>query len=166
MHIEYLKFPLQHFGVLGLIGTLMLFFGAGYIANVLLQIPEAELTLVALSPSIFFVAIASVVRGYFNGRQHISVTARSQTLEQIFKTVLTVMVVELIVMIYGIDTTFMAAGANLATTLSIFLSFAYLYLYYKEIAIEIKNTVNYKPERIIKIMKRILGLICRWRIIC
>ena len=46
----------------------MLFFGANVIANYWLQIPDAEMTLVALSPAIFFVAISSVMRGYFNGK--------------------------------------------------------------------------------------------------
>ena len=54
----------------------------------------------------------------------------------------------------------MAAGANLATTLATFLGFSYLFLYYrserKEIAAEIKNTVNYKYERVSEIIKRIL----------
>lgn len=97
------------FGVIGLCGTLLLFFGAEYIANVILQIPETALTLVALSPAIFFVSIASVMRGYFNGKDRISATAKSQTLEQIFKTVLTVAVVEIVVLFYGTDVTIMAA---------------------------------------------------------
>ena len=84
-----------------------------------------------------FVAIASVVRGYFNGRQHLSVTARSQTLEQIFKTVLTIIVVEIVAAGYGLNTTLMAAGANLATTLSVFLSFGYLFIYYRSTRKEI-----------------------------
>lgn len=126
-----LKIGLMTFGAIGLFGTLLLFFGAGYIANVILQIPETELTLVALSPAIFFVSIASVMRGYFNGKDRISATAKSQTLEQIFKTALTIIVVEVIVLIYGTDVTIMAAGANLATTLSVILSFGYLALYYK-----------------------------------
>ena len=54
----------------------------------------------------------------------------------------------------------MAAGANLATTLATFLGFAYLMLYYrtrrKEIALEIKATVNYKYEKVLTIIKRIL----------
>ena len=97
------------FGVIGLCGTLLLFFGAEYIANVILQIPETSLTLVALSPAIFFVSIASVMRGYFNGKDRISATAKSQTLEQIFKTVLTVAVVEIVVLFYGTNVTIMAA---------------------------------------------------------
>lgn len=128
---KILKIGLVTFGMIGLFGTFILFFGARYIANVILQIPETELTLVALSPAIFFVSIASVMRGYFNGRNRISATAKSQTLEQIFKTALTIIVVEVIVLIYGTDVTVMAAGANLATTLSVLLSFGYLALYYK-----------------------------------
>lgn len=126
-----LKIGLMTFGVIGLFGTLLLFFGAGYISNIILQIPETEMTLVALSPAIFFVSIASVMRGYFNGKDRISATAKSQTLEQIFKTALTIIMVELIVLIYGTNVTIMAAGANLATTLSVLLSFGYLALYYK-----------------------------------
>ncbi len=148
------------FGIIGLIGTLILFFGAGYIANVILQIPESELTLVALSPAIFFVTIASVLRGYFNGRDRISATAKAQTLEQIFKTVLTVVVVEIVVLLYGTNVTIMAAGANLATTLSVILSFGYLGLYYKiykkNIVTSIKENSNYKAEKITKIVKNIL----------
>ena len=56
------KISLATFAVIGLIGTLIMFFGAGYISNVWLAIPEAELTLVALSPAIFFVAIICVFR--------------------------------------------------------------------------------------------------------
>lgn len=154
------KVSLLTFGVIGFIGTLILYLGAGYISNVILQIPESEMTLVALSPSIFFVTIASVMRGYFNGREKISITAKSQTLEQVFKTVLTVIVVEIVGISTNLNTTFMAAGANLATTLSVLLSFGYLALYYniykKSVAVEIKNSVNYKKEKISTLIKRIL----------
>ena len=61
------KIAFATFTVIGLVGALMLFFGANMIAVDWLQIPEAEMTMVALSPAIFFVAIASVMRGYFNG---------------------------------------------------------------------------------------------------
>ncbi|MBR3002221.1 MAG: polysaccharide biosynthesis protein [Clostridia bacterium] len=156
------KIAFATFAVIGLVGSLLLFVGAGVIAKDWLQIPEAEMTLVALSPAIFFVAIASVMRGYFNGRQSMKTTARSQTLEQIFKTLLTVIIVEIIAVFSNVSTEWMAAGANLATTLATFLGFSYLYLFYKsqrkEIAKEIKHTVNYKHERVKTIIKRILGV--------
>lgn len=154
------KIAFATFAIIGLVGSLLLFFGANVIANNWLQIPEAEMTLVALSPAIFFVTVASVMRGYFNGRQKISVGARSQTLEQVFKTLLTIIVVEIVAILSNVSTEWMAAGANLASTLATFLGFSYLFLYYrterKEIASEIKNTVNYKYERVSTIIKRIL----------
>ena len=139
---------------------MLLFFGAHTLAYDLIQIPEAELTLVALSPAIFFVSISSVMRGYFNGRRSLKTTARAQTLEQIFKTVLTILIVEIVAHVTSTSTEMMAAGANVATTLATFSSFAYLFIYYrlrrKEIGREIEQTVNYKYENIKTIVKRIL----------
>ncbi len=138
----------------------MLFFGAHVISVNWLQIPDAEMTLVALSPAIFFVAIASVMRGYFNGRQQIKATARSQTIEQVFKTALTIILVEIVAIVSNVSTEWMAAGATLATTLATMSGFGYLYLFYKvrrkEVAREIKATVNYKYERIRNIIKKVL----------
>lgn len=154
------KIAFATFAVIGLVGSLLLFAGAHVIAHQWLQIPEAEMTLVALSPAIFFVAIASVMRGYFNGRQSLKTTARSQTLEQVFKTLLTIIVVEIVAILSNVSTQWMAAGANLATTLATFLGFGYLVMYYqssrREIAGEIKETVNYKYERVGSIIKKIL----------
>ena len=154
------KIAFATFTVIGLVGTLMLFFGAHIIAVDWLQIPEAEMTMVALAPAIFFVAIASVMRGYFNGRQEIKATARSQSLEQIFKTALTIILVEIVAIASNLSTEWMAAGATLATTLATLSGFGYLYFYYKvrkkEIAAEIKSTVNYKYERRRNIIKKIL----------
>lgn len=137
-----------------------MFLGANKLANEWLQIPEAEMTLVALSPAIFFVAISSVMRGYFNARQNIKATARSQSLEQVFKTTFTIIIVEIIAILSKSSTEWMAGGATLATTFATFVGFGYLHLYYKtrrrEIATEIKSTVNYKYERVKTIIKRIL----------
>ena len=47
--------------------------------------------------------------------------------------VFTIIVVELLAMTSGINTTIMAAGANLATTLATSVGFWYLYIYYKTI---------------------------------
>lgn len=146
------------FGFLGFIGTAILFFGAGYISNVILKIPEAEMTLVALSPSIFFVSLICVIRGYFNGNGTLKVTANSQTLEQVFKTVFTILLVELIVIAVGMNTTIMAAGANLATTVATIGSFIYLFIFYKNnrtINVNAQNVIT-KKESIFSIIKKIL----------
>lgn len=156
------KIAFVTFGLIGFLSSTILFLGAGYISNTLLQIPEAELTLVALSPSIFFVSISCVIKGYFTGRENLKVTANSHTLEQFFKTVLSVIIVEMVALTTGTDTTIMAAGANLATTLATVLCFLYLYKYYskmrKEIAFELKRATKNKSTRIIKTIKQILSV--------
>ena len=156
------KIAFVTFGVIGFTSSCILFLGANYIANYFLQIPEAELTLVALSPSIFLVSISCVIKGYFNGRENLKVTANSQSIEQFFKTVLSVILVELIAIVSGVDTVVMAAGANLATTLATFICFFYLYRYYKtmkkQIKWEIKNSINHKPTRIRKTIKQIFSV--------
>lgn len=153
------RIALATFGIIGLTGTLILFFGAGAIANSI-EVPEATLSLQVLSPSITFVTIASVLRGYFNGLDKVSVTAKSQSLEQVFKTLITIMAVQFIGMSTGLNTTLMAAGANLATTLSVLLSFLYILMYYrtfrKIVIPKIKATTNYKYERAKKIVRMIL----------
>ena len=60
-----------------------------------LGIPEAEMTIIALAPSVFIVSILAVLRGYFNGRERIKVTANSQSLEQVLKTIFTFAIVEI-----------------------------------------------------------------------
>ena len=81
-------------------------------------------------------------------------------LENILTPVLTILVVEIVAMMTMTSTKLMAAGANLATTLATFLSFSYLVLYYrsrrKEIGEEIKQTTNYKYEKISTIVKNVL----------
>ena len=140
------KIAIVTFGFIGFGCSLLLFMGAKIIANYWLQMPEAEMSLVALSPSIFFVSLICVIKGYFNGRECVRVTANSQSIEQVFKTLLTIIIVEIIAMASGADTVVMAAGANIATTLASILCFFYLYRYYlsvkKEIAREVKNSVN------------------------
>lgn len=159
------KIAFFFFAFVGFIGSLILFLGAHYIANVLLQIPEAELTLVALSPSVFFVSIGSVIRGYFNGHQRMKITANSQTLEQVTKTLSTIIIVEVISMFFVQDVVIMAAGANLATTLSVFISFSYLYRYYKfkksDISVEMPEVCegsSYAKKSTKEIIKSIIAI--------
>lgn len=124
------KIALATFSVIGLMGSLFLFLGAHSLAQ-MMKMPDAEMVLVVLSPALFFVAVCSVFRGFFNGQSKIKVTANSQSLEQVFKTVFTIVIVELVFVVTGGNTAIMAAGATVATTLSTMMSFFYLYTYYK-----------------------------------
>lgn len=148
------KVAFTEFAILGFLGTAILFIGADYIANTLLQIPEAKFTLMFLSPAVFFVSISSVIEGYFNGRREIYNTAKAQSIEQFFKMVLTIAIVELIGNISGKNTEYMAAGANLATSLATMLSVNYLCFLLIKVRknIKFKNFSLCKSESVYKIL--------------
>lgn len=146
----------------GLIGSLLLFLGAGFISDIVLKIPDSKMTIMAIAPSVFFVAISSVIRGYFNGRNTMKPTANSQSLEQIIKTIFTIVFVEIAAAITSTNTVSMAVAANLATTFSVISSFVYIFLYFRHrakfINQEMRSQVEYKPERRKKILKRVLSV--------
>ncbi len=145
------------FAGIGLAASLLLFWGADFIALKVVRMNGVQLTLRALSPSLFFVCISSVIRGYFLGHHTVSANNRSQLLEQVFKAVLTV------VFVLGLSdftAAIMAAGANAATAVSTALSCGYLVivlmLYRRKQRFE-------KPEKLEKgqrraIAKQILSL--------
>jgi len=97
---------------------------------------------------VFFVAISSVFRGYFNGRAQMSATANAQTFEQFWKTLLTIVFVELAVVLTSTNTVYMAAAATAATSMAIIFSFIYLYKYYikERQFISTKNDITVKRD--------------------
>lgn len=66
--------------VIGLVGSIILFVFAKQLAG-LVGIPDAELGIKAISPAVFFVSLASSMRGYFQGRQNMFPTAGSEVIE-------------------------------------------------------------------------------------
>jgi len=156
------KVAISIFGIVGFSCSCILFFFADTLANEFLGIPEAKMTIMALAPSIFVVSISAVLRGYFNGREKISVTANSQTIEQILKTVLTVIVVEIFSMLSKNDTVTMVAAAAIATTIATFFSLIYLYIFYvrnkKEIWKDVLLSTSENKESIKSIVNAIFAL--------
>lgn len=71
---------------IGLFGTLALYFGASWLAGQLGN-PDAALGIKAISPAVFFVALMSVYRGYFQGHQDMLPTAFSEVSEAAGKLV-------------------------------------------------------------------------------
>ena len=68
------------FMTIGAIGTAILFFGAKTIASFPGE-PEVALCLRTIAPIMFFICVASCVRGYFQGLQNMTPTAVSQVVE-------------------------------------------------------------------------------------
>ena len=150
------KIALLLFSIIGSIGSLILFVFAGQISKNILEIKEAQLSLMALAPAIFFVSINSVFKGYFNGINRIKITAKTQFIEQVLKSIFTIVFVEIVSKLSGNNTEVMAASANFATTVATFFSLIYIgNKYFKEINIYEEKAV-YSKERILHIIKNVL----------
>lgn len=145
------------FGIIGFIGSVFLYSNALLISNKILDISEATLSIKMLSPAVFFVSIGAVLRGYFNGKNDFKTGAKSQIIEQICKTFLTIGFLEYISIKTSYDTKLMAASASLATTLSTIISFLYIVrMYYKEERLSIARIYTGNSESVIYILKRII----------
>lgn len=144
------------FAIIGFLGTIILFFGADIIANNILMIPKAKLSIKVLSPAVFFVSVASVFRGYFNGKDKIQITALSQFIEQLLKSILTIIFVEITDKISNNNTEVMAAAANFATTVATCMSLLLVLKKYINLSKGVVNGYDYKKESISQIIKSIL----------
>lgn len=131
------------FAAIGAFFSLLMFFGADFIALKMIQLDGVQYTLQALAPSVFFVCISSVIRGYFLGHQDVRVSGTSQVIEQVFKTTLTIVFV---LMLVSESAEIMAAAANFATTVAIVASFLYLLLYYRHCRDRINTIPDGAPE--------------------
>lgn len=132
------KTALILFSVIGLAGTGIMYFGAGIMAG-MVKNPGVELSLKSLSFSIFFVALASIIRGYFQGYCDMKPQANSQILDQLAKCFFTIWLTWLFI---GNSPEVMAAAATFGSTIGTVFSFVYLFIYYKRRQKSIKNDVN------------------------
>lgn len=116
------------FFAIGLACSAVLFFGADPIARYVIKMDGVQWTLQALAPSITLVCLSSVIRGYFLGLGDVKATGRSQVLEQVVKSVLTILFV---LGLTAYSAQVMSAGANFATTVATGVSVLYLTAYYR-----------------------------------
>lgn len=137
--------------------SLLLFVFAPWIADVICRTPPVVHTLRVLSPAILFVSVSSVIRGFFQGMQNMKATSTSQVIEQLIKSVSTILIV---ISVAGAPAEYMAAGATLATTLSTALSLIYLFGFYRANRRDIRERLAKAPDMagasFLKIAKGIL----------
>lgn len=161
------KSALILFSIIGIVASSMLFFGSEIIAETIIYRSNAKYVLMALAPSIFFVCVSSVIRGYFVGMQNMQATSRSQILEQIFKCVFTIGIVYFMSVHTffpddkDLNAAMMAAGANFAATISAVLSTIYIVIFYLKRRREIyekinSSTVESKSAPLFKMFRSIL----------
>lgn len=143
-----LKLSLLIFGSLGLICSLVLYAFSSFIANSILNIEEVELVLKLLAPSIFWITLTSIFRGYFNGKRKIKISARIQTIEQILKTMITLILVEFIAKLTNYNTELMVVASTVSLVLASMLGFGCIVInFYKNERNE-KNEYLYSNDKL------------------
>lgn len=114
--------------IVGLVTTILMIALSRPIATILGR-PDASLAIMAIAPSLFFVAIISAFRGYFQGMQRMTPTAVSQIIEQVVKVIVGLSLAWLWTPkgeIYG------AAGAVLGITASEAMASLFLLMLYRK----------------------------------
>ena len=112
---------------IGLVTTLIMFFGAGWFAS-LVEVGEGVvLSFRALAPALLFVSVMCAYRGYLQGLQCMSGTAVSQLVEQVVKLVAGLFFAAKLLPM-GLE--YAAMGVLLAISLSELLALAVIALFY------------------------------------
>jgi stage V sporulation protein B len=93
----------------GLLFASLVFVSANFLAEKILHEPRAFYAIIAISPAIFFTAVVSAFRGFFQGHQEMMPTAVSQVIEQLVR-VITVLAGAIFLLPYGVE--FAAGGAT------------------------------------------------------
>lgn len=110
----------------GLICAIIMFFGSKIFAN-LIGSPNSYYTTMVMAPSLFFVALSSAYRGYYQGHQNMYPTAISEVIEALSKLVFGLSIAYIVKLKF--DTYFLSsagaiAGISIGTLLSVlFLTF-------------------------------------------
>ncbi len=90
MAYQILKCSLVFAIISGLIFALIVFFGAGFFADIYLKTPNCIFALRVLAPAILIVAVLGVIRGFFQGLGTMVPSAVSQIIEQIVNAIVSV----------------------------------------------------------------------------
>ena len=153
------KTATQTFTLVGLFFAALLFFGSDFIAIHLLSNPGVAGTLATLAPSILFVSIASVFRGYFIGMQNVSAHSVAQVIEQIVNSVCSVVFV---LMLMGKSPEIMAMGSTAATAVSTLVALVYLYMFYQKNKSSIHENIKNAAPHIVESTKITVGKIMKY----
>ena len=81
------KVAMLLFVIVGFIGTCAMFFGAPFFEDAY-KIDKSAYCIMAVAPTLFFICIASALRGYFQGYQNMVPTAVSEVIEAVGKMAL------------------------------------------------------------------------------
>jgi len=115
-------------GTLSILFTPAIFFVAPYLADTIFTDERIIWPLLAITPVVPIVAISSVIRGYFQGKQNMQPAAISQVLEQTIRISLVALFTSAFLP-YGIE--YAAAGAMISSVIGELVSLIYLLTMFK-----------------------------------
>lgn len=144
-------------GSLALTFTPVMFFLAPYLTETLFSDDRTFWPFIAILPIVPIAAFSAVLRGYFQGKQQMGVTAVGSIIEQLVRLVLLYVLVGMLIP-KGIE--YAAAGAMLASIGGELLSLGYLYVHFMYSRKKSKETAAgqvHIPNRSI-IAKQLLGI--------
>ncbi|UJL44944.1 stage V sporulation protein B [Virgibacillus sp. NKC19-16] len=110
-------------GISSVIFTIAMIFAAPFIATTLLTDERTLYPLLAISPIVPIIAISSVLRGYFQGKQNMKPQSYAQVIEQIVRITCVAIFIK-VLLPYGVE--FAAAGAMFSVILGEFASLLYM----------------------------------------
>ncbi len=143
--------------VVGFAGAMLMFFGADIFADFIRA--DASYAIRALAPSLFFVCLMSVYRGFNQGMGNMIPTATSEVIEALGKLVLGLF---LAAMLNPWGKQYAAAGAILGVSTGTFIGAVYLFVYNrknkKELKELIKKSENNQVSGTKTILERLLKL--------
>ncbi|MBO8159769.1 polysaccharide biosynthesis protein [Thermosyntropha sp.] len=156
--IKILRVSLVILFFIGLLLSFIVMESAGILADYVLKNPRAYYPILAVAPAIFFAALMSVFRGFFQGHQSMVPTAVSQVVEQLFR-VTAVLVLAYIFVDKGIE--YAAAGATFGAVIGGIAGLAVLIFYYLNFTKKNRSEsikLCYSGERSISLGKEMIKL--------
>ncbi|MBA4600844.1 stage V sporulation protein B [Thermoactinomyces mirandus] len=131
--------------ITSLVITSTVLIAAPWIAKVLLTDERAIYALLCIAPTIPIIAVSSIFRGYFQGRQNMSPYAFSTIVEQSVR-IFTVLMLAQFLLPYGVE--FAAAGAMIGMVIGEFSGMMFLVYSFKKDPMRPKLSRKfYKPKR-------------------
>lgn len=125
--------------IVGLVVSLIIFFGAEFFATTIFKTPRSAIPLRVLAPTIFVFAIMGVLRGFYQGKNTMIPTSISQLLEQIVNAVVSVVAASILMNRFSVSediAAYGAAGGTLGTLIGTLVSLiflAFIFVLYKPV---------------------------------
>ncbi len=142
------------FLTIGAIGMFALIFGHKLFAN-LIGNPDAAIAVLAIAPTLFFVALISIFRGYYQGMSNMVPTAISQIIEASGKLIFGV-AFSLYLKSRGYDMIYVAAGAIAGVTMGNLLAAVYFFATKKKMMGRLGEHATDTPSPAEEVFKRLL----------